>query len=82
MATIKYYSIIRLYTQKKEEMIQEEKIASVLKVIRSRYGSEVYKLCKKSVILVNGENVAHRKGHATKIKENDMVKILPVTGGG
>lgn len=56
MAKVKYLGLVKSLVNKKEEEINAKNVRKLLKEIKSKYGKEVYEICKKSHIIVNGEN--------------------------
>lgn len=82
MAKVRYLGVVRNLVNKKEEEIEAKNVRELLKKIKKIYGREVYNICRKSHLAVNGENVSLHGGYFMKLSDEDSVWILPVCGGG
>ncbi len=82
MAKVIYFGNLKKLTETKEENLDGEDIKAVLKAIKDKYGKETYKIAKTSHIVVNEENASSLSGFKTKIGAEDIVRFLPVCGGG
>jgi MoaD family protein len=90
---IKFFTILREITGKREERIQFSKAINVeelLNLLSEKYGeSFVSYVCddrKKTrdslQFLLNGRNIAALNGFKTKLKDGDEIAIIPPIGGG
>lgn len=82
MATIKYFGRIKQLTNSEQTEIEARTIDGMLKIIRSQHGKEAYLMAKKSHLVVNGENAGLYGGFRMKLKDTDVVMIVPVCCGG
>lgn len=82
MIKVQYYGLLRSLIGVKEEVMDEKKVANVIKEINKKYGKEIAIEARRSFVLVNGKNAALLKGYKTTLKDGDIVQIMPVTGGG
>ena len=82
MVKVEYYGLVRQLTKVKKEILLSDNISQVVKEIGKRHGKEALEEVKRSFILVNGENVALKKGYRTYLKNGDLVQIITVTAGG
>ncbi len=82
MASVIYAGILKQKTGVKNEEIEGNDLASLLKNIKKKYNNEVYRLAKSSLILVNEVSAGNINGYKTKLSKEDIVKFLPVCGGG
>jgi len=71
------------------KLTENKNIKKVIDLIIDEYGKELEEVMynnntvsKKVLILVNNKNIYHQNGLETMLKNNDVVKILPVTAGG
>lgn len=89
---VKFYGKFKKICQTKSyklKVIEDINIKEVINLIVDEYGREfediIYNnntISKKVLILLNNTNIYHQEGLETTIKDNDIVKILPVTAGG
>ncbi len=79
---VKYYGNLVRIANCKEEVLDASDVKELLSVIRTRHGDEVFKNAKSSHILVNDTNARSIDGYKTKLSKEDIVKFLPVCGGG
>lgn len=82
MITVRYYGKLSRKTGTGEECLEAGTLSQLLKEIKRRYGTEVYKEARRSNIVVNGENAGSRGGYALKLNSGDTVLFLPICGGG
>ncbi len=82
MAKVVYFGRLKKLTGEKEEILSGDDIKGLLKSIKEKHGEEIYKMAKSSHIIVNEENATTLAGFKTKLDSEDMVKFLPVCGGG
>ncbi len=79
---IKYYGNLVRRTNCKEEELNASDVKELLNAVKERHGDEVFKIAKVSHILVNDTNARSINGFKTKLEKDDIVKFLPVCGGG
>ena len=90
---VKFFTSLREITGKKVDEIQLQNSVTVkelLALLADKYGKEFteYVYNKKDEmrgflsILVNGKNINNMQGLDTKLREKDVVAILPPVGGG
>ena len=77
-----YFGSLAQLTGKKEETVDASTVSKVLRYLKKSYGVETYKQAKTSHIIVNGENAALRGGFGMRLQEKDVVRFLPICGGG
>ncbi|MFV0440880.1 MAG: MoaD/ThiS family protein [Lachnospirales bacterium] len=82
MVRARYFGILAQKIGKKEEDFQVTDVSDILKMIKKEYGKEIHKIAKTSHIVVNEENAAYLKGFKTKLCDGDVVRFLPICGGG
>ncbi len=79
---VKYYGNLVRRTNCKEEDLKADNIKDLLLAVKEKHGDEVFKIAKVSHILVNDTNARSMAGFKTKLEASDIVKFLPVCGGG
>ncbi len=90
---VKYFTVLREITKKREEEIELPEAATVeglLNLLSERHGrkfteyvyGEVERARSHLQFLVNGRNTTTMQGFKTKLKNGDEVAILPPVGGG
>ncbi len=79
---VKYYAKLAKMAKKKEERIEAKNVKKLLSEIEKKYGKDAYKIAKTSHILINDETCASMGGFKAKLTSNDIVRFLPVCGGG
>ena len=90
---IKFFTSLREITGKKVETLQLEKSITIdllLILLSNKFGKEFkeYVFNKNGEVqdflsfLINGKNINKLEGFATKLKEGDILAILPPVGGG
>lgn len=80
--TVKLYGLLRRNAGEGEYGTSADTVGSLLKELNGRYGKEVSRLLKYSIILVNGKNVDFLKGKKTPLQPGDVVSIFPRAVGG
>ncbi len=79
---VKYYGNLVRRTNCKEEDLTADNVKDLLAVVKEKHGDEVFKIAKVSHILINDANARSMNGFKTKLEKDDIVKFLPVCGGG
>ena len=89
---VKFFATYRDYTRCKEEDIPAPvDVWTLLVDISERYGQllkaklltpDGSEIGCDTIVLVNGRNIHHLDGKATKLTETDVVSIFPVVAGG
>ncbi len=79
---VRYYGNLVKRTNCKEEELFADNVKDLLNVVKEKHGDEVFKIAKVSHILVNDMNARSISGFKTKLEKDDVVKFLPVCGGG
>lgn len=82
MVKVRYFGNLAQKTQIKEELFDATNINALLKLIKSKYGSDIFKIAKTSHIVINNENAAANGGFKAKLQNDDTIKFLPICGGG
>ncbi len=82
MVTVKYYGVLVQKTATQEQQFEVKSVKGLLKELKKTYGTEVYTHAKMSHIMVNQENAGGLQGYSTKLHDGDIVRLLPVCGGG
>lgn len=91
--TVKFFTSLREIVGKAKEEIELSGVVTVGELLRrlgERYGDGFvrYVYDERGVVrghlsfLVNGEGVAARRGLRTRLRDNDVLAILPPVGGG
>ena len=91
--TVKFFTTLREITGKPKEQIELSEAVTVnelLQQLGKRYGGKFtrYVYNEKGTVrghlhfLINGKSITTRQGLETKLKENDILAILPPVGGG
>jgi len=90
---VKFFTSLREITGKKSDEIQLQNVITVeelLTLLSEKYGEKFreYIYNKKGKVqdflsfLVNGKNINVLQGFDTKLKEGDIIAIIPPVGGG
>ena len=89
---VKYFTTLRELAGAPEERIELKEgamLADLIKIIASKYGKEAqdYLYTKGKVdpsiyFLINGKNSRILSGLKTKLKNGDIIAIIPPIGGG
>jgi len=90
---LRFFTRLREITNKREEEIEVKKdtaVEDLLKLLEEKYGLEFKdyirnkrgRLRENLQYLINGKNVGSLQGFETKLKEGDIVAIIPPVGGG
>ncbi len=79
---IKYYAKLAKITGKKEEKLEASSVKKLLSEIDKMYGKEAYKIAKTCHIVINEDTCASLGGFKAKLSSSDIVRFLPVCGGG
>jgi molybdopterin synthase sulfur carrier subunit len=90
---VKFFTSLREITGKKVDEIQLQNVITVeelLTLLSDKYGKKFreYVYDKKGKVqgflsfLVNGKNINVLQGFDTKLKQGDIIAILPPVGGG
>ena len=91
--TVKFFTSLREIVGKPQEQIELSDVVTVnelLQQLGERYGEKFtrYVYNEKSTVqghlhfLINGKSITTQQGLKTKLKENDILAILPPVGGG
>lgn len=94
--SVRFFTILREVTGKKEETLQFQKdeevtVNNVLKRLTEKYGKAfdeyVYDHRTREVkgflqFLVNGRSVSSSKGNETELSDGDILAIVPPVSGG
>ena len=94
--SVRFFTSLREIVKKKEEILEfpdDEKVTvdTVLKTLSQRHGKGfaeyVYDIKTHEVraflqFLINGKNASSLNGLQTKIKDGDVLALLPPIGGG
>ena len=91
--TVKFFTVLREIIGKKEENIEFSDLITLkelLNYLSQKYGSQftdyVYNTENKPReylhFLINGKSISTLKGFKTKLKEGDIIAIIPPVGGG
>ena len=94
--SVRFFTSLREIVKKKEETIEfsdgeDVTVDKVLKKLSERYGKHftdyVYSADSGEIkgflqFLINGKNASSLNGLQTKIKDGDVLAILPPVGGG
>ncbi len=82
MVTVKMHSLLRRAAGEGQFDCSAGSVKDALKEVLARYGPEVERYLKDSIVMVNGRNSADLKGKRTKLKDGDEVAIYPRIAGG
>jgi molybdopterin synthase sulfur carrier subunit len=91
--TVKFFTTLREIVGKPQEQIELSEtvtVSELLQQLGKRYGKDFvrYVYNEKGVVkghlhfLINGKSITTQQGLKTKLKENDILAILPPVGGG
>lgn len=91
--TVKFFTTLRDIVDKPQEQIELSKATTVSELIRrlgEKHGEKFtrYVYNEKGTVqghlhfLINGKSITTQHGLKTKLKENDIIAILPPVGGG
>jgi len=91
--TVKFFTTLREIVGKPQEQIELSEAVTVNELLRQlgeKYGEKFthYVYDEKGMVrghlhfLINGKSITIQKGLKTKLKENDILAILPPVGGG
>ncbi len=90
---VKFFTSLREITRKKVDEIQLQRVITVeelLTLLSKKYGKRFreYVYNKKGKVqsflsfILNGKNINNMQGFGTKLKEGDIIAIVPPVGGG
>jgi MoaD family protein len=90
---VKFFTSLREITGKKVDEIQLQRVITVqelLTLLSKKYGKKFkeYVYNKKGKVqsflsfILNGKNINNMQGFGTKLKEGDVIAIVPPVGGG
>ena len=88
--TVKLFANLRELANTRELKVEASTVEEVLKKLIEKFGAEFKKelfvdenkIRDEYLLLVNGKNFEFLDGLKTKLKENDVIAILPPVGGG
>jgi molybdopterin synthase sulfur carrier subunit len=94
--SVRFFTVLREVSGKKEELLQfredeEATVNAILKTLSARYGKPfveyVYDLqtgIAKGFLqfLINGQSISAFNGLESKLKDGDVLAIVPPVGGG
>jgi len=91
--TVKFFTTLREIVGKPQEQIELSEaitVSELLQRLGERYGEKFtrYVYNEKDMVqghlhfLINGKSITTQQGLETKLKENDILAILPPVGGG
>jgi MoaD family protein len=91
--TVRYFTVLREITEKREEEIDTEEnstVGDVLKSLNAKYGKEFERYILsgkrrkglKLIFLINGQNIEKLEGSKTKFQSGDVLVIMPPVAGG
>jgi len=82
MVTVKLHSLLRRAAGEAQFSTSAGSVKEALKEVRKRYGPEVERYLKDSIVMVNGRNAADLKGGRTRLQHGDEVAVYPRLAGG
>ncbi len=82
MAQVIYVGLLVRKAGTKTENFSAKNVKELLKLIEQKHGKEIYKMAKSSNILVNEKDAGNIDGYKTRLIDTDIVKFLPICGGG
>ncbi|HDM22272.1 MAG TPA: MoaD family protein [Methanomicrobia archaeon] len=90
MVTVRLFAAFREAAGKKEVNISAKNIEELIRLLIARYKKLAPLLIKNTdplelediIVLVNGRSIWYLEGVETKLKEEDVVSIFPLIGGG
>lgn len=80
--TVKFYATLRTKAGMEETSCRAATLRDVLNFLKKNYGSGFNTQLASCHIFVNSHNAAHLNGPGTKLREGDILHLLPPTGGG
>ncbi|PKQ28277.1 MAG: molybdopterin synthase sulfur carrier subunit [Candidatus Anoxymicrobium japonicum] len=82
MPTIQFFAALRQIAGAREIEMEAGTVKEALERLSTDYGGRLDRYLRISTVLINGKNVAQRKGRRTKLEPDDVVSIFPPLGGG
>jgi len=91
---VRYFTTLRELAGAKEEELEIEdrsSLAQLIEMVSLKYGEEAFNYLHDKItgridpslkFLVNGVDVRRLQGFETRLKEGDIVAVIPAIGGG
>ena len=80
--TLKFYASLRAKAGVEEATCRAGRVRDAVRFLRREYGPDFNRVLNSCHIYLNKDNVAFLKGPNTRLKEGDVLHLLPPTGGG
>ena len=80
--TVKLHSLLRKEAGEGQFACKAGSVKEVLEEVRGRYGPEVERYLRESIVMVNGRKASDLKGTRTRLQDGDEVAIYPRIAGG
>jgi len=79
---VRYYAALRAKAGVEEEDCRASNVKQALNQLRKKHSPEFGKVLNSCHIYINQDSITFLKGASTKLKEGDVMHILPPAGGG
>jgi MoaD family protein len=80
--TLKFYASLRAKAGRDEVVCEAEKVRDALRFLKTEYSAEFNRVLKSCHIYLNQDNISFLQGVNTRLKDGDVLNLLPPTGGG
>lgn len=80
--TLKFYASLRAKAGRAEADCRAAKVRDALNFLKSEFGPDFNQTLKSCHIYLNQDNISFLHGANTKLKDGDVLHMLPPTGGG
>ena len=82
LVKVKFYAGLRAKAGREEIECHASKVRDAVHCVRDRFGPDFGRALNSCHIYLNHDSIAFLHGPNTKLKEGDVLHILPPTGGG
>ena len=79
---IKFYAALRAKAGAEGDECRASRVKDALNCLREKHSPEFNRVLNSCHIFLNHDNIAFLHGPNTKLKEGDVLHILPPAGGG
>jgi len=82
LVKLRFYATLRVKADREEDSCRAARLRDALEFLKRNYNADFNRHLDSCHIFVNQDNAAFLKGPGTRLKEGDVLHILPPTGGG